>query len=137
MHAYLPYFSLRIFPNLIPKNVKDALVNEKIISVPKILFVIKFNPSPVEKLSILTEKENNNIPINDVNNFFSSFLKLDKIISIPINDNIIKIMYLPSIIILLITTFPIVKPSIGIKKWKIPTIIDNIIDFDFDKLNVP
>jgi len=133
----LPNLSFNFLPSLTPRKVKEVLVIVKIIKLPIMLFVIKLSPNPVENESRLTENANISIPKNEVSNFFSSVLNEEKSISIPIKLRIINIKYFPSIIKCSITKFPIVRPTIGIKKWKTPTIIDNIIVLLVFKFNVP
>ena len=112
-----PYFLFKIFPRFSPRKVNDKLVTENTLADNIYLSVIAGNPIPVVKLSILTDNPNNKYPGIVKRNFSSFSLKLEIIISIAINDNIIPTKILVFTIILLVIIFPIVNPIMGIMKW--------------------
>lgn len=113
----LPYFWFRIFPKFSPNNVKMKLVTENINDDNKYLLVIAGRPTPVVRLSILTDNPNNKYPGILSKNFSSLFLKLDMIISIDIRDNIIPTKIFVFSMILLVIKEPILSPINGIIKW--------------------
>lgn len=133
----MPNFSPEYFPIKRPKNVNDAAQTLKIIPDKNILLVIALKPSPVEKLSKLTESETN-IILNKFNSkyLFSDFIK-SIIISIPMNKRIIPSKKFTFIFKKVIILSPNIEPKSGIKKCITPTKkLKNIVFFRVT-LNVP
>ena len=111
-----PYFLFNVSPKFNPKYVNSMLVTQNTVDEKMQFLVINDNPIPVVKLSILTDNPNNKYPGIVKRNFSSFSLKLEIIISIAINDNIIPTKILVFTIILLVIIFPIVNPIMGIMK---------------------
>ena len=85
--------------------------------------------TPIERLSRLTDRENKRASRTPRLLFFSSSSLI--IISIPKIKNIIPVTKSALILIFLVKKLVVIKPRIGIKKWKEPTSIlrKNLVDF--------
>lgn len=137
MYGALSLSSLiEYFPIKIPIYVIEKLQLENNKNDSKYLFVIAINPSPTEKLSILTLKASKNIlKIFDIMFFFSFFLSINIIIAK--YKKMIEIINFELTLMTFNNVVPNFKPKNGIIKCIIPIVngIKNI--FEFDSLFVP
>lgn len=135
--AYIPIFLFEYLPINKPRNVKKAAQMLKIKPDKRILFVIALKPSPVEKLSKLTDNDTKNI-LNKFNSkqLSSHFIK-SIIISTPIIKRIIPNKKLTLIFKNSIILLPKIVPNKGIKKCIIPTKKPRKSIFFLLKLKVP
>ena len=134
---YIPNFSEEYLPINKPKKVKEAAHVLKIIPDKIILVVIALKPSPVEKLSKLTDIAIKNI-LNKLNSKnLSSFLIKSINISIPMNNKIKPSKKLTLIFKNVIILLPRIEPNKGIKKCSIPTSMGKNNIFFFEILKVP
>ncbi len=120
-----------------PKKVNEAAHKLKINPDKITSLVMAFKPSPVEKLSKLTDIETKNILKKLSSKNLSSFFISSIIISIPINNKIIPNKKLTLIFKKLIILFPKKEPNKGIKKCIIPTMVQRNKILFLLILNVP
>ena len=133
----IPILLFEYLPINNPKKVNDAAHILKIAPDRIKLLVIACNPSPVEKLSKLTERDTNSILNKFISKKFSSLFNNSKSISIPIIINIIpnkKLTFMFKNVVILV---PSIVPNKGIKKCIIPTNNDKNNVFFLDIPNVP
>lgn len=133
----IPNFSLEYFPINKPKKVNEDAHMLKINPDKKISSVIALNPSPVEKLSKLTERDTNNILNRFNSKYLSSFLNKSTIISTAINNRINPRRKLTFIFKKVVILLPKIDPKRGIKKCIIPTKMHKNIVFFLVILKVP
>ena len=99
----------------------------------EVIYVI---PAPISKLSMDTKNEKVMDSIKLMSFSFISSL-YDFIISTNIINNVAISINFEFIVYLFVSIFPISNPINGIKKWKIPTVMDVIIIFFFFMFNSP
>ena len=118
---YCPIFCDSFFPSQKPNKVKKALIKQKDINAINKLSYIYLIPKPTDKLSKLTEKANNNIPMmfNALNLGFSSKKCIN--ISIESRRKTKNITNFGLIMVYSNKETPIALPISGIKKWNKPT----------------
>ncbi len=119
--AIIPSFSREYRPINNPKKVNDAAQTLKISPAKNISLVIAIIPSPVEKLSKLTEMEIKNKFKILSSNILLSFLNKSITISIPIKIKIKPNNKLTLICKKVTILSPNRKPKRGIKKCIMPT----------------
>lgn len=115
-NEYLPIFIDMLFPIKKPNKVKSKLTIEKVDTTKKILLYKYVIPIPIDKLSKLTEKAKNIIPIRFRVRIFLSFSKKLINISIDNSKNTKNIIIFGLKIVLTNKFVPIKLPIKGIKK---------------------